>query len=229
MKQTIILSAVALGLCFTSCKKNKGYDSSGSQPTVSYKMTASNTSYTMAKTTASASIVWTTAYVNPAVVKFEARKDNTHIEFTSTNNQQIDLLAPTPIDFGGFTIPPGTYKEIELDIKLDKNGPNPAMELDGQFTLNAVSLPVSIQVNAPVQIKTEEHDVDITADNNFEAVTTLVLPDITTGITTDMLLNADLTNGTVIISASSNRNIYNTILSNLGNKRHKCEFDHHHK
>lgn len=233
MKRTILITAaMAVGLFLNSCKKDKS--TSSTQAQMSYRLGVTNKNYTVAKpgtgnkTTALSGIAWTSGYVNPSVVKFEARKDNTSIEYTSTNKQQVDLMSSATVDFGGFVLPNGTYDEIELKIRLEKKGSTPAMQLNGQITTDITTYPIVVEVDEPLELKTEQKNVVITPDYNFTAVTTIDLADMTAGISTTLLLNADLTNGVILISSAKNHSLYKIILDNLGARRHHCEFEHHH-
>lgn len=218
-----------VGLLFTSCKKKDNNNSTSyKQPTVSYKLMATNTDYIMAKTTALANIHWTSGFANPDMIKFDATKDNASVEFTSTNSPQVDIMSSVATDFGGFTLPAGTYDRVSLKIRLDSDGPSPSLQLNGQFVFDSLTLPVMLQVNESVELQTEQNNVTISGDSAFIAVTTLDLSGITSGITSTMLLNAQLTNGTIVISSNSNHDLYHTILTNLGVMHHHCEFEHHH-
>lgn len=228
MKRSLLLTTIALGLLFASCKKSS-YNSSPTPPTVNYQLVATNTSYGVAKTTATSNIVWTSGFANPDVIKFEAKQNNLEVEFKSTNNAQIDLMAPVALTFGDFTLPAGTYDEIELKIDLDKNGTSPALQLNGTFTSGLITLPVVFEIKEPIELTTEQHNVVISTDSSFTAVTTLDLLSMTTGINAAMLLDAQLTNGTIVISQTSNHDIYEMILTNLGHHHHHCEFEHHWK
>jgi uncharacterized membrane protein len=67
-----------------------------------------------------------------------------------------------------------------------------------------------------------------TLHNKFykrKALTTINLSLLTTGVSELMLNNAVLTNGTIIISSTSNANIYNIILNNLHDSD-EVEFEH---
>ena len=228
MKQSFFLSILIVGLLFTSCKKSGNNNSYSSQPTVNYQLKATNASYSVAKTTIAANIKWTSGFANPDVVKFDAKQNNIQVEFKSTNNAQIDLMAPIAVNFGAFTIPPGTHNEISLKIDLDKNGSTPVLQLNGTFTSPALSLPIVIEVTESVELQTEQKNITISNDSVYLAVTTLDLSALTSGITTDMLLNAQLTSGTIVISADTNHDLYNIILENLKTEHHHCEFEEHH-
>ena len=233
MKKSLLLSVITIGLLFTSCRKSSNSSYSGGQPQVNYQLVASNTNVPVMSNPAvlpavTGNIVWTSGFANPDVVKFEATQNNIQVEFKSTNAAQIDLLSPVALTFGAFTLPPGIYNEIELKIDLDKMGTTPVLQLNGSITSGTVTLPIVVQVTQSVELQTEQHNVTITTDNSYLAVTTIDLSVITKGITADMLLNAQLTAGSIVISATSNHDLYEMILDNLGHEHHHCEFEGHH-
>jgi len=125
-------------------------------------------------------------------------------------------------------LPVGTYDAIELKIKLDKHAADPAMQLNGLVSNGGMSIPVIVQVDENLELKTEQRDITITNDETYIAVTTINLADVTEGITADMLLDARLTDGTIIISPGSNKDLYRVIVNNLRDKHHHCNFMHHH-
>lgn len=233
MKKSLLLSVIIVGVLFTSCRKSSNSSYIG-QPQVNYQLIASNTNYAVPNnpaisTTAAGNIVWTSGFAYPDVVKFEATQNNIQVEIKSTNNAQIDLMSPVALTFGAFTLPPGIYNEIELKIDLDKTNSTPVvLQLNGHFTSGAVTLPVVVQVTQSVELQTEQHNITITNDSSYLAVTTLDLSAITAGITADMLLNAQLTSGSIVISADANHDLYGMILDNLGHEHHHFKFEGHH-
>jgi len=229
MKKSLLLSAVMVGLLFgSSCKKSSSNYSTSNTPTMSYQLKVANTNYSMARTTATADIVWDSAFATPDVVVFQATQGNVQVQYKATNNQRIDLMSSVAIDFGSFTLPAGFYSQTVLKIDLDKIGNMPVLQLNGMFTDGTVTLPVEILVNESVQLQTEQDSVTITNDSSFVAVTTLDLPSVTSGVTSAMLLNATLTGGVIVISSSSNHDLYKMVLDNLGNEHHHCDFEHFH-
>jgi len=253
MKNTgVCFAALYLTMLFSSCTKNNdatvtpasnggnnttsnGTNGSGTtgttnsaQAKMGYTLKAANTTTGVAqKSTAANTIQWTAGFANPKLIKFEAKQNGTEIEFKSSAATQIDLFSPIAAVFGNFTLPAGTYNEVELKVQLDKNGSNPALQLTGVFTNSAnAPVPVSFVVADFVEIKTEANNVTVDS-STFTAVTTLDLSAFTTGITQTMLQNAQLINGTIVISASSNKDIYQAILNNLTSKHHHCEVEHH--
>ena len=191
-------------------------------PRLKYQLKASNTSFGVAaKGTAGSSITWATATASPTMIKLEAKVGTSEIEYKTTNNVSVDLLASTAGYFGSFSLPAGTYNEVELKITLAK-GSSPAMALAGTYTSAAGTIPVKLEVNEAVLLKTETHNVTFTDSASFTSVTTFDLSALMKGITESMLSGATLTGSTLVISASSNVSLYNIILDNFKND------DHHH-
>ncbi|MBZ9788497.1 hypothetical protein LB456_13660, partial [Psychroflexus sp. CAK57W] len=90
-----------------------------------------------------------------------------------------------------------------------------AFVLRGSFINNiGFALPVLFFVNGSLEFNASAADVTVGSGANITALTTLDLSLLTTGITESMLSMATLTSGVLVISATSNTNIYNIILSN---------------
>lgn len=195
---------------------------SSKSPKLKYLLKASNTSFGVAaKGTAGSSITWTTATASPTMIKLEAKVGTSEVEYKTTNNVSIDLHASTASYFGSFSLPAGTYNEVELKITLAK-GSSPAMALAGNYTSSTGTVPVKFEVNEAVMLKTETHNITLTDSASFTSITTFDLSALMSGITESMLSGATLTGGTLVISASSNVSLYNIILNNFKND------DHHH-
>lgn len=228
MKKLLLLSlSVLLVGAYSSCKKsNTTVTPTGAANTakLDYQLKTVNPSASF-RTTAG-TITWTSGFANPTLIKFEAKQGTTEIEYKSYNTAQIDLMASTATYFGSFSVPVGTYNEIELKFQLNSSGSTPALQLNGQFANGLVTIPVIFKADGLVELKTEQHNVTFSNNTSFTGVATLDLSGYTTGITESMLISASITGGTMIISSTSNTALYNIILNNLRNKDHHTEFEH---
>lgn len=228
MKRILLTTTVLTGVLFTACKKDEriGTLNGGTvQTQLSYSLVAGNAATGTNQKTTAGTFVWTAGYAYPKIVKFEAEKDNMEIEYKSTNNERIDLFAPTPINFGGFTIPNGVYDEIELKIELDGHGNDPALYLEGQYSSATLTVPIRVEVQDKLELKTEHENVEITDGMAFTAITTIDLAAMVPDISESMLLNAKLTNGVLVVSKNSNRNIYYKVFDNLLKHKYRCHFN----
>jgi uncharacterized protein YjbI with pentapeptide repeats len=75
-------------------------------------------------------------------------------------------------------------------------------------------------------IKAEQHQVTLSGSNI--ALTTLDLAGLTQGISATDFSGATQTNGTIVISSSSNLNLYNAILNNVSRLGETEVEIHHH-
>jgi hypothetical protein len=111
---------------------------------------------------------------------------------------------------------------------MDSNG-HPLFYLSGMYTNNAGTvIPLVISVTDPVSFKTEQRDDTIVSGGatDFTSTIQLYLDQLLLKVDPAWLDNAVLTNGTLVISATSNSQLYLLILQNL-RKDHHCESEHH--
>lgn len=245
MKMKIIVPAalILLAAGFTSCKKDSS--STPGNSSLEFQVLALNKSYSLpvsasgTKSTAvgSASLIWDTAQMVISRVKYEAElknsvthRDSVKITYEWNGPQTVNLLDPAVV-LGSYTLTPGFYDEIELNVMgLKKDaGNNPVFYLTGSYTNStSVKVPIMFKVNEDVMFKTEKDSVDVTTDSFvFTSSIQLYLDQLLIGVEPKVLDNATLTNGTIVISAESNYELYRLIMRNL-HKDHHCNHGHHH-
>ena len=221
MKSKKILFSLAFAAIFFmgACKKNLDTSS------FKYKLTTASRNNVVARV-ASGNVLWTSGYASANQIKFEAKKaDNSEVEFKSTVSQRIDLFTTLAPVIGNILLPPGTYSEVEFKAELAASGSDAALELNGTFTSGITTTPVTFTAGSLLEIKTEQNSVVIDGGSGYSALTTLNLSTLTQGVTETMLNSATKTNGKIIISASSNTNLYNIILANL-DSCDEVDFEH---
>jgi hypothetical protein len=121
--------------------------------------------------------------------------------------------------FTSSKIDTGTYSEIEFKLILEKSSSTSIpLVLKGSFTkTDGTIVPVELDVNDNVEIKSEAKNVVI--DNTTDLKTTIILylNKIFIGVTAAELDAATLTSGTLLVSSSSNTAIFNKAIANLVN------------
>lgn len=156
--------------------------------------------------------------------------DSVKITYEWNGPQIVNLLDPAVV-LGSYTLTPGFYDEIELNVTgLKKDaGSNPLFYLNGSYTNNSsVKVPIMFKVNEDVMFKTEKDSVDVNTDSFvFTSSIQLYLDQLLSGVDPTVLDHATLTNGAIIISAESNYELYRVIMRNL-HKDHRCNHEHHH-
>lgn len=210
MKTTILIGLAATGFLFlvASCQKEN------ESLTVSYKIKSINKSATVARMMAG-QVDWTSGSGYVKEIEFEAENNTLEVEYEAIVNQRIDLFAPITA-LGNITLPPGEYKEIEVDINFVSTGTDTAFILRGTFTNSgAVVTPVLFMISDMLEVETEANNVTVNGTNNYTAITSVDLSKLTFGITETMLDNATRTNGVIVISKNINANLYSIFLNNI--------------
>lgn len=205
----LVYTALSSTLLF-SCQKNQ--DAAG----VNYQLKATSTSSTVTRTMGT--LTWTSGHALASEIKFEAKQGNDEIEQKSKTAQQVDLFAPVP-NIGIVQLPAGSYKEVEFKIELLPAQTDAAFELKGSYG----SKGITFQVNEALEIKGEKEGVDISEGASYTAATSLNLSLLSVGISSSLLDKASVTNGEILISSSSNADLYALMLANLKNLG-DCDF-----
>lgn len=213
---------MVLFLLIVGCKKES------SQSGVNMKIKTTGSSRTGGRISAvdisgrtTGSITWTEGFASVSEIEFEAEKEDEddETEFKSKTQQRIDLFSPLA-SLGFINVPPGLYEEVEFEVHLAPTGSSPALELRG--TYNAI--PVVFRLNDSFEVEAEFEDITIPPDADINAIVSLNLDMLTSGISDAVLDAATLTNGEIIISANSNVALYRIIMTNF-NKIDDVEVD----
>lgn len=231
MNSKLILSVATAALLFSSCRKNED-STPDTRAILSYQLKAADPSVgTSAKVAANGNFQWTGGYAYPREMRFGVKADgsiysNDHVtDYRSMDTARVDLFVPTSRTFGHIALAQGTYNEVEMRVKISPRAIAPAMRLRGTYTSSAtgVQLPVMLEVFDACELKTEVKTVNIEKKTNFQAVTSLDLSTLGNGITEAMISNAELKEGTLVISNYTNKDLYNLVIGNLKNNRHAVQ------
>ena len=219
--RTSIFAAVLLAIVsLAACKKgnNKSAIPSGTAK-LSFKMQATNAALASMPADSVSSIsglVWTAGTANIGRFSFEAKRSGVSIEIDSHNLTNVDLFALKPLQTY-VTLDTGVYKEIEIKAFLESTDTVPPLKLSGTFKNDSAKvIPIQFDLSGHATVKVEEKNIDINGTTNYTALLDLQLARLTKGITADDLNKAKVTNGTIIISQTSNSWLYWKMRANLG-------------
>lgn len=239
----IIIALYVLGIVsiFSACKKSDNASPSRSSDTqMAFTLSASgNVTPVVAavsngaqttNATGSASISWAAGTANVSAFKLEAKKRGVEIEITSHNLTSIDLFAAAPSTIS-VAIDTGTYREIELRVLFAKtSGSAIPLTLKGNYTSTTGTVtPIELDFNDDAIIKVEAENVTVDGSTDFAAIAKLDVSRLVGPGLAGVLDAATRTNGTIIISNSSNTNIYNVIKSRITDCGKWGGFEHHDK
>lgn len=197
--------AVLSSLALFSCSKEDA-----AAPGVAFNLTSISKTSTIG--TSGKAINWTNAFANTTEIRFETEKNLVEIEYTSDAHKKVDLFSTESI-LGNIVVPPGVYSSVEFEIELASTATEAALELKGAYN----GTPITFKVGGVYEIETERENVTIADGKNYKTITELNFSLLTKGVTENMLANATVANGAIVISSSSNTNIYEVMLNNLHN------------
>jgi hypothetical protein len=248
MKQKISLMALVLisALSFTSCNKEQNNAGSKASSTLSLKMQALNKSVSLpvsdtglkSATVTTAVVVWDKATMLVSKINFEAEmksvltgRDSLTIAYSWRGPRTMDMFDLTA-SIGTIILPAGTYEKISLKVNSEKEDANgqPLVFFSGNYTNAAGTvLPISISVSDPVSFKTAQKNDTIVAGVAITLSSTveIYLDQLLLKVDISALDKATLTAGKIVISATSNRDLYLLIMQNLS-KDHGCKYEHQH-
>ncbi|HEV7330241.1 MAG TPA: hypothetical protein VGN63_04315 [Flavisolibacter sp.] len=210
MKKVSLFLLAGFTTLMFSCKK----DADSKDSTVTYQFATTNAS-TVSGTgrIAGSFLEWTGGTASVSEIKFEAKGEN-KVEYKSSVPKTVDLKAALST-LGDITVPHGSYEKIEFKIGfVPANGSS--LELTGTYTPTAGSaaVPVVIRFHEPFEMKYEKKTpTTIDAGTDYTALSTLALGLLTQGVNESWLSGAEQTNGTIVISSTSNTSLYTPLWS----------------
>lgn len=148
----------------------------------------------------------------------EEIKGNPFVHFEWQGNQKVDLLAEPRI-FANMELPDGQYRNIELMLTSSRLSDSfePNFYLSGRYGPLFGGTPIAVEVTQKFSMKMgmDEGTIDAETHTFFDGLIEISLDNVFTGITSQDLDNAELTNGVILISRTHNQDLYAKILANL--------------
>ena len=231
-KVYLYLSLTSLIACIitTSCRKVNSVDPTNiaaDSTSLSFGVQTDGFAYTLASkpatgnlTTNSASLeafTWTGGTANISKFKLNATRDGVAQEIVSNNLTNLDLFALSPL-LSKVNIKKGLYKNVTLSMVLNAATATTGkpITLNGTFTTGAgTRWPVEFDFNESVEVKVALADITVDGTKNLVTKINMHLNKFLNSITAQQIDAATRTNGTIIISSTSNVNLYNLIKANF--------------
>ncbi|MES2874672.1 MAG: hypothetical protein V4708_13180 [Bacteroidota bacterium] len=222
-----LLAAV---LVLSSCEKD---DSTGSGK-LSYKVKPANFTATIGSTISgsglpapvntNSSLTWTSGSLYISEIDFEAESKDREIEYEFKQGVSVDLFNLSPI-LGTITIPDGTYDEVELKLELKKSSTTIPLTLKGTYTDGGgAKIPVEFYLNEDFEVEVEAEDLVVSGSKDYLGLINVQLNKFMTNVLSADLSNATKSSGVIVISSTSNMNLYAKLKANL-NAFADCDFD----
>jgi hypothetical protein len=163
--------------------------------------------------------------------EFEAEKENnnnqadtTHVQYEAKGPFKIDLFA-APAPLASLILQAATYDQVQVEIQGVKSTTgDPNFYLKGTYkNVMGIVTPVIIQVNETFDIESDINKWPAQAIT-YTSLVKIHLDLLLQNITPALLDNASQTSGTIVISSTSNTNIYQLITANF---RHMSDVEFH--
>jgi hypothetical protein len=164
-----------------------------------------------------AGLVWSAGTANIGKFNFEARRSGVSINIQSRNLTNVDLFALTPL-VTYVTLDTGVYKQIQISAFLQgsNNDSIPPLKLSGSFTNDSSKVvPITFTLTEDAVVQVGANNIDINGTTDYTALLDMQLNKVTKGITAADLDKAKLTGGSIVISKSSNSQLYYKMRANI--------------
>lgn len=219
------------GLSLSSCtKENAGADGKLSYQVKPANFTASigpsvSGSGLIVAVNSNSSLTWTSGNVNVSEIDFEAKSKNAEIEFELKQAFNVDLFNLSPV-LGSVTLPDAAYEEVELKLALRKSATSAVpLTLKGSYTDGSgTKTPVEFYFNEDIEVEVEAENLIVSGTNDYLGLINFQLNKFLTNIISADFSGAAKTNGVIVISSTSNIELYAKLKSNL-NAFADCDFE----
>ena len=222
-----VLAAV---LSITSCEK----DGSSGSGKLSYRVKPANFTASIGSgatgsgltvgINTNSSITWTSGSLFISEIDFEAESKNKKIEYEFKQGVNVDLFNLSPL-LGSITIPDGTYDEVELKLELKKSTTTIPLTLKGTYTDGiGAKIPLEFYFNEDFEVEVEAEDLVVSGNKDYLGLINVQLNKFMTNVLSADLSSATKTGGVIVISSTSNMNLYAKFKANL-NAFADCDFD----
>ena len=224
------MAAFSLVLILSSCEKD---DSSGSGK-LSYRVKPSNFTASIGSSgsgsglivgiNTNSSVTFTSGSLYISEIDFEAESKNNEIEYELKQALSVDLFNLSPL-LGSITIPDGTYDKVELKLELKKSTSNIPLTLKGSYTDGTgAKIPVEFYFNEDFEVEVEAENIVVNGNKDYIGLINIQLNKFMSNVISADLSNAAKTGGVIVISSTSNMNLYSKLKANL-NAFADCDFD----
>lgn len=216
---------------FTACTKSK--DSNDAELT--YKVQPSNLTASVGTTVSesglivsvnsNSSLTWKAGFITIEQLSFEAKRENSEIEYKLKKSPTVDLFKQSQM-LGSINLPAGTYNEVELKLVLQKQTTGDAFGLNGVYTdETGKQTPLDFHYNEDLTFDIEAENLTVNTAADYTGVLKLELNKLLSGLSaSDFKLASKNANGVIVISSTSNVELFNKMKSNL-NSLPKAEFE----
>ena len=213
--KTIVLAAVVVaGLIFTSCEKDDDNNPNGK---IILKINTTSSSSGNLKSAAAANdLVFNSGTITIREVVFDGKLGATSVSRTKEQIADIYYATGAVSPAIDIEVPAGNYTGVNLWIELQDDGSDPSVVIEGTYTNSSEEIiPIRFEFNSGEVFEANASSVTIEAGSDLVGKITFDAISWFSTVSADALDNAKLTNGKIVISETSNSDIFDIAADRL--------------
>ena len=214
MKTISLGLTVAVGSLFlVSCSDD---DSGPSQGSVKLAVSTTSSSTQGQRIAAANDLVFTSGTITIVEVVFDGDTESSSVSRTIEQIADINYATGAVSPEVVVDVPAGDYTSVNLGIELQDDGSDPSVVIEGTYTnSDEVDIPIRFEFNSGEVFEANATSVTIEAGSTITGRITFDALAWFSTISATQLDDATLTDGTMIISATSNSTIFDTVADRL--------------
>jgi hypothetical protein len=213
MKSKFLILLFSAATIFTSCKEETP---GNGRIKLAANTTSSQVGNVGGRLAAANDLVFTSGTITIREVVFDGDNENQSISRTIAQVADIDYATGTVSPAITIEVPPGNYTSVNLGIEMQDVGAAPSTVIEGTFTnANLEAIPLRFEFNSGEVFEATAASVSIAAGADIIGKVSFDALDWFSTVTASELANATLTDGTIIVSESSNSAIFDKVAARL--------------
>jgi hypothetical protein len=214
MKNLLKFSLLTLLLtAFIGCSEDDASKSSNVKLAVS---TTSKSTGVTSKSAGTNDLKFTSGKIIIREVVFDGQNGSNSISRTIEQVATIDYATGVISPEVKIAVPSGTYTSVNLGIELQDINSTPSVVIEGTYTnSSAIIIPIRFEFNSGEVFEANAASVVIPEGSDVVGKITFDVLSWFSTITKSQLDDATLTNGTIVVSATSNATIFTIVADRL--------------
>ncbi len=164
------------------------------------------------------SFIFNEGFITLIAMEYEAENGLESVEFELEGAVVIDFATgiPNP-DIRDIAIPAGTYEEVSVELEILDETDEPSVVLNGTYTSpEGSTMPVRFEFNSGETFEVEREGTIVFAEDQSAVAEITFDPSIWFAkVTDDHMVDANQTNGVIVISEDQNSEIFDIVADGL--------------
>ncbi|MDF2157218.1 hypothetical protein [Algoriphagus sp. CAU 1675] len=214
MKLAVV--ALIIGLVQFACSDEKDLSPDTARITLAVTTTSSDSKLINARVNNENSLVFTSGKIKFREVVFDGDTQNRSVSITHEQISEIDYATGMITPAVNIDVPAGEYTNVNLGIEIQDENSDPSIVIEGTYiNSEGTSIPIRLEFNSGEVFEANASVVSIPAGSNIVGKIKFDALDWFSVVSAEELDNAQLTNGKIIISETSNADIFDQVANRL--------------